>query len=197
MADAVVHDELVQRQRRVAPRQRRPRPVVEAPTPEVMVAPELEAVQGGRFSPLTHSGDKEDVVRIAAAPPVVTTLPRARVPRDAGVRALTQRIRNIVRLARGRGPVSREGLLRQISRATFQLRRQTARRLYSWQRGETPQQPAAPVVRPPVVTPAVGRRPRRRGRRKQQEHSLPQVSSVVVAPEQPVTRVEPHRSRRV
>ncbi|PKU61725.1 hypothetical protein MA16_Dca023191 [Dendrobium catenatum] len=199
MADAIVHDELVQRQRRVAPGQRRPHPVVVAPTPEVMVAPELEAVQRGRFSPLTHSGDEVDVSRIAAAPPVVTTLPRARVPRDAGVRALTQRIRNIVCLARSRGPVSREGLLRQISRATFQLRRQTARRLYSWQRGQTPQQPAqtVPAVRPPAVAPVVGRRPRCRGRRKQQEHSLPQVSSVVVAPEQPVTRVEPRRSRRV
>ncbi|PKU84567.1 hypothetical protein MA16_Dca017954 [Dendrobium catenatum] len=119
MADAVIHDELVQRQRRVAPRQRRPRLVVVAPAPEVMVAPELEVVQGGRFSPLTHSGDEEDVACIAATPPVATTLPRARLPRDTGVRALTQRIRNIVRLDRGRGPVSREGLLRQIARATF------------------------------------------------------------------------------
>ncbi|PKU68417.1 hypothetical protein MA16_Dca019192 [Dendrobium catenatum] len=119
MVDAIIHDELVQRQRRVAPRQLRPCPVVVAPAPEVMVAPELEAVQGGHFSPLMHSGDEEDVARIAAAPPVVTTLPRARVPRDTGVRALTQRIWNIVRLARGRGPVSQEGLLRQISRATF------------------------------------------------------------------------------
>ncbi|PKU84318.1 hypothetical protein MA16_Dca002831 [Dendrobium catenatum] len=122
MANAIVHDELVQRQRRVAPKQRRPHLVVVAPAPKVMVAPELKAVQGGRFSPLTHSGDEEDVARIAAAPPVVTTLPRARVPRDAGVRALTQRIQNIVRLARGRGPVSREVLLHQISRTTFQLR---------------------------------------------------------------------------
>ncbi|PKU59068.1 hypothetical protein MA16_Dca028576 [Dendrobium catenatum] len=199
MADAIVHDELVQRQKSVAPGQRRPHPVVVAPAPEVMVAPELEAVQGGRFSPLTHSGDEEDVVRIAAALSVVTTLPRARVPRDAGVRALTQRIQNIVRLARGRGPVSWEGLLRQISRATFQLRRQTARRLYSWQRGQTPQQPAqtVPAVRLPAVAPMIGRRPRHRGRRQQQEPSRPQVSSVVLAPEQSVIRVEPHRSRRV
>ncbi|PKU61672.1 hypothetical protein MA16_Dca025747 [Dendrobium catenatum] len=197
MADAIAHQELVERT--VAPRQRRPRRVTVVPVPEVVVAPEIEAVQGGRFSPLTHSGDEEDVARIAAAPPVTTTLPRARIPRDAAVRALTQRIRNIVRLAGGRGPVDRQKILRQISRATFQLRGQTARRLYSWQRGQTAQQPAdtVPVVRPPAVTPAAGRRPRRRGRRQQRRPAQPQVSSEVAVPEQPVARAAPHRRRWV
>ncbi|XP_028548875.1 uncharacterized protein KIAA0754-like [Dendrobium catenatum] len=159
-------------ERTVAPRQRRPRPVTAVPTPEVIVTLEVEAIQGGCFSPLIQSRDEEDVTRITAAPPVTTTLPQARVPRDASVRALSQRIRNIVRLARSRGP----------------LRRQTARRLYSWQRGQTPQQSVqtVPVVRLPAVAPVVGRNPRCRGRRQQQESTRPQADT----PVDPVPAVE-------
>ncbi|KAL0907437.1 hypothetical protein M5K25_021849 [Dendrobium thyrsiflorum] len=48
----------------VVPSQREPcRPTV-VHTPDVVVAPEIDAVQGGRFSPLVHSGDEEDAGRI-------------------------------------------------------------------------------------------------------------------------------------
>ncbi|PKU63137.1 hypothetical protein MA16_Dca019673 [Dendrobium catenatum] len=110
MAEAVAHQELVQRT--VDPRQQRPRPVVVVLSPEVIVAPEIEAVKGGCFSQLTHSGDEEDVSSITVAPPVATTLPQVRVPRDAGVQALTQRIRHFVHLDRLMGPVSQDKILR-------------------------------------------------------------------------------------
>ncbi|KAL0925946.1 hypothetical protein M5K25_004323 [Dendrobium thyrsiflorum] len=56
-------------QRRVVPSQREPRRPTVVRTPDVVVAPEIDAVQGGHFSPLVHSGDEEDAGRIAAAPP--------------------------------------------------------------------------------------------------------------------------------
>ncbi|KAL0916375.1 hypothetical protein M5K25_013880 [Dendrobium thyrsiflorum] len=65
MAVSLAHQE--PGQQRVAPPQREPRLPLDTPTPEIVVAPEIEAVQGGRFSPLTHSCDEEDVSRIAAA----------------------------------------------------------------------------------------------------------------------------------
>ncbi|KAH0459509.1 hypothetical protein IEQ34_012323 [Dendrobium chrysotoxum] len=170
MADSLAHQEPVQR--RVVPRQRAPRPVAVSPTPDVTVAPEIAAVQGGRFSPLTHSGDEEDVACIAAAPPVTTTLPRARVPRDDAARTLSQRIRSIIRLARGQGPASVH-LLRQR---------------YQWRRGQPPRQPVSsvPSVRPHTVAPDVGRCPRRHGRRQQLELTRPQFISVMVATQQSV-----------
>ncbi|KAH0461615.1 hypothetical protein IEQ34_009190 [Dendrobium chrysotoxum] len=85
---------------RVVPEKWEPQLVLVTPTPEVIVAPEIEVVQGGYFSPLTHSGDEQDVDRIAVAPPIVPTLPQARVPRDDTARALARRIRSITRLAR-------------------------------------------------------------------------------------------------
>ncbi|KAL0908742.1 hypothetical protein M5K25_023250 [Dendrobium thyrsiflorum] len=144
-------------QRRVVPSQREPRRPTFVRTPDVVVAPEIDAVQGGRFSPLVHSGDEEDAGRIAAAPPVTTTLPRARVPRDGAARALTQRIRSIVRSARGRGPVSEERLLREISQVHFQLQRQSVRQSYQWRRGQPPRQSTRPVVtaRPLTDAPSV------------------------------------------
>ncbi|KAL0914706.1 hypothetical protein M5K25_015077 [Dendrobium thyrsiflorum] len=171
-------------QRRAVPSQREPRRPKVVHTPDVVVAPELDAVQGGRFSPLVHSGDEEDAGRIAAAPPIATTLPRARVPRDGAARALTQRIRSIVRSARGRGRVSEERLLREISQVHFQLQRQSVRQSYQWRRGQPPRQPTRPVVtaRPLTDAPSVGRRPRRHGRRPPSEPVRSQLGSVVVVP---------------
>ncbi|KAL0913670.1 hypothetical protein M5K25_017147 [Dendrobium thyrsiflorum] len=183
-------------QRRVVPSQREPcRPTV-VRTPDVVVAPEIDAVQGGRFSPLVHSGDEEDAGRIAAAPPVTTTLPRARVPRDGAARALTQKIRSIVRSARGRGRVSEERLLREISQVHFQLQRQSVRQSYQWRRGQPPRQSTRPVVtaRPLTDAPSVGRRPRRHGRRPPSEPVRSQLGSVVVVP--PPQPDVPSTSRR-
>ncbi|KAL0920069.1 hypothetical protein M5K25_009177 [Dendrobium thyrsiflorum] len=184
-------------QQRVAPPQREPRLPLDTPTPEIVVAPEIEAVQGGRFSPLTHSGDEEDVARIAAAPPVTTTLRRARVPRDGAARTLTQRIRSIIRLARRRGPVSRERLLQQISQVHTQSQRQLSRQRHQWRRGQPPRQQTTTVTLagPQSSAPTVGRRPRRRGRRQQLEPARPRLSSVVVAPPPIETVVESRRSR--
>ncbi|KAL0903996.1 hypothetical protein M5K25_026064 [Dendrobium thyrsiflorum] len=163
------------------------------------VAPEIEAVQGGRFSPLTHSGDEEDVARIAAAPPITTILRRARVPRDGAARTLTQRIRSIIRLARRRGPVSRERLLQQISQVHTQSQRQLSRQRHQWRRGQPPRQQTTTVTPagPQSSAPTVGRRPRRRGRRQQLEPAQPRLSSVVVAPPPIETVVESRRSRWV
>ncbi|KAL0921612.1 hypothetical protein M5K25_008701 [Dendrobium thyrsiflorum] len=183
-------------QRRVVPSQREPRRPTVVHTPDVVVAPEIDAVQGGRFSPLVHSGDEEDAGRIAAAPPVTTTLPRARVPRDGAARALTQRIRSIVRSARGRGRVSEERLLREISQVHFQLQRQSVRQSYQWRRGQPPRQSTRPVVtaRPLTDAPSVGRRPRRHGRRPPSEPVRSQLGSVVVVP--PPQPDVPSTSRR-
>ncbi|KAL0903806.1 hypothetical protein M5K25_025859 [Dendrobium thyrsiflorum] len=183
-------------QRRVVPSQREPRRPTVVHTPDVVVAPEIDAVQGGRFSPLVHSGDEEDAGRIAAAPPVTTTLPRARVPRDGAARALTQRIRSIVRSARGRGRVSEERLLREISQVHFQLQRQSVRQSYQWRRGQPPRQSTRPVVtaRPLTDAPSVGRRPRRHGRRPPSEPVRSQLGSVVVVP--PPQSDVPSTSRR-
>ncbi|KAL0915325.1 hypothetical protein M5K25_015737 [Dendrobium thyrsiflorum] len=183
-------------QRRVVPSQREPRRPTVVRTPDVVVAPEIDAVQGGRFSPLVHSGDEEDAGRIAAAPPVTTTLPRARVPRDGAARALTQRIRSIVRSARGRGRVSEERLLREISQVHFQLQRQSVRQSYQWRRGQPPRQSTRPVVtaRPLTDAPSVGRRPRRHGRRPPLELVRSQLGSVVVVP--PPQSDAPSTSRR-
>ncbi|KAL0908119.1 hypothetical protein M5K25_022592 [Dendrobium thyrsiflorum] len=183
-------------QRRVVPSQREPRRPAVVRTPDVVVAPEIDAVQGGRFSPLVHSGDEEDAGRIAAAPPVTTTLPRARVPRDGAARALTQRIRSIVRSARGRGRVSEERLLREISQVHFQLQRQSVRQSYQWRRGQPPRQSTRPVVtaRPLTDAPSVGRRPRRHGRRPPSEPVRSQLGSVVVVP--PPQSDVPSTSRR-
>ncbi|KAL0904972.1 hypothetical protein M5K25_027139 [Dendrobium thyrsiflorum] len=183
-------------QRRVVPSQREPRRPTVVRTPDVVVAPEIDAVQGGRFSPLVHSGDEEDAGRIAAAPPVTTILPRARVPRDGAARALTQRIRSIVRSARGRGRVSEERLLREISQVHFQLQRQSVRQSYQWRRGQPPRQSTRPVAtaRPLSDAPSVGRRPRRHGRRPPSEPVRSQLGSVVVVPP-PQTDV-PSTSRR-
>ncbi|KAL0922614.1 hypothetical protein M5K25_006612 [Dendrobium thyrsiflorum] len=171
-------------QRRVVPSQREPRRPTVVHTPDIVVAPEIDAVQGGCFSPLVHSGDEEDAGRIAAAPPITTTLPRARVPRDGAARALTQRIRSIVRSARGRGRVSEERLLREISQVHFQLQRQSARQSYQWRRGQPPRQSTRPVVtaRPLTDAPSVGQRPRRYGRRPPSEPVRSQLGSVVVVP---------------
>ncbi|KAL0908394.1 hypothetical protein M5K25_022887 [Dendrobium thyrsiflorum] len=171
-------------QRRVVPSQREPHRPAVVRTPDVVVAPEIDAVQGGRFSPLVHSGDEEDAGRIAAAPPVTTTLPRARVPRDGATRALTQRIRSIVRSARGRGRVSEERLLREISQVHFQLQRQSVRQSYQWRRGQPPRQSTRPVVtaRPLTDAPSVGRRSRRHGHRPPSEPVRSQLGSVVVVP---------------
>ncbi|KAL0921851.1 hypothetical protein M5K25_008965 [Dendrobium thyrsiflorum] len=173
MAVSLAHQE--PGQQRVAPPQREPRLPLDTPTPEIVVAPEIEAVQGGRFSPLTHSGDEEDVARIAAAPPVTTTLRRARVPRDGAARTLTQRIRSIIRLARRRGP------------------------RHQWRRGQPPRQQTTTLTPagPQSGAPTVGRRPRRRGRRQQLEPARPRLSSVVVAPPPIETVVESRRSRWV
>ncbi|KAL0924045.1 hypothetical protein M5K25_004849 [Dendrobium thyrsiflorum] len=159
-------------QRRVVPSQWEPRRPTVIHTTDVVVAPEIDAVQGGRFSPLVHSGDEEDAGRIAAAPPVTTTLPRARVPRDGAARALTQRIRSIVRSARGRG------------------------RSYQWRRGQPPRQSTRPVAtaRPLSDAPSVGRRPRRHGRRPPSEPVRSQLGSVVVVP--PPQLDAPSTSRR-
>ncbi|KAL0913076.1 hypothetical protein M5K25_016509 [Dendrobium thyrsiflorum] len=187
-------------QRRVVPSQREPRRPTVVHTPDVVVAPEIDAVQGGRFSPLVHSGDEEDAGRIAAVPPVTTTLPRARVPRDGAARALTQRIRSIVRSARGRGRVSEERLLREISQVHFQLQRQSVRQSYQWRRGQPPRQSTRPVVtaRPLTDAPSVGRRPRRHGRRPPSEPVRSQLGSVVVVPPpQPDVPSTSHRSRWV
>ncbi|KAL0918561.1 hypothetical protein M5K25_010575 [Dendrobium thyrsiflorum] len=183
-------------QRRVVPSQREPRRPTVVHTPDVVVAPEIDAVQGGRFSPLVHSGDEEDAGRIAAAPHVTTTLPRARVPRDGAARALTQRIRSIVRSARGRGRVSEERLLREISQVHFQLQRQSVRQSYQWRRGQPPRQSTRPVVtaRPLTDAPSVGRRPRRHGRRPPSEPVRSQLGSVVVVP--PPQPDAPSTSRR-
>ncbi|KAL0915147.1 hypothetical protein M5K25_015546 [Dendrobium thyrsiflorum] len=183
-------------QRRVVPSQREPRRPTVVHTPDVVVAPEIDAVQGGRFSPLVHSGDEEDAGRIAAAPPVTTTLPRARVPRDGAARALTQRIRSIVLSARGRGRVSEERLLREISQVHFQLQRQSVRQSYQWRRGQPPRQSTRPVVtaRPLTDAPSVGRRPRRHGRRPPSEPVRSQLGSVVVVP--PPQSDVPSTSRR-
>ncbi|KAL0926396.1 hypothetical protein M5K25_002623 [Dendrobium thyrsiflorum] len=183
-------------QRRVVPSQREPRRPTVVHTPDVVVAPEIDAVQGGRFSPLVHSGDEEDAGRIAAAPPVTTTLPRARVPKDGAARALTQRIRSIVRSARGRGRVSEERLLREISQVHFQLQRQSVRQSYQWHRGQPPRQSTRPVVtaRPLTDAPSVGRRPRRHGRRPPSEPVRSQLGSVVVVP--PPQSDVPSTSRR-
>ncbi|KAL0921349.1 hypothetical protein M5K25_008413 [Dendrobium thyrsiflorum] len=183
-------------QRRVVPSQREPRRPTVVHTPDVVVAPEIDAVQGGRFSPLVHSGDEEDAGRIAAAPPVATTLPRARVPRDGAARALTQRIRSIVRSARGRGRVSEERLLREISQVHLQLQRQSVRQSYQWRRGQPPRQSTRPVVtaRPLTDAPSVGRRPRRHGRRPPSEPVRSQLGSVVVVP--PPRSDVPSTSRR-
>ncbi|KAL0913069.1 hypothetical protein M5K25_016501 [Dendrobium thyrsiflorum] len=183
-------------QRRVVPSQRKPRRPTVVHTPDVVVAPEIDAVQGGRFSPLVHSGDEEDAGRIAAAPPVTTTLPRARVPRDGVARALTQRIRSIVRSARGRGRVSEERLLREISQVHFQLQRQSVRQSYQWRRGQPPRQSTRPVAtaRPLTDAPSVGRRPRRHGRRPPSEPVRSQLGSVVVVP--PPQSDAPSTSRR-
>ncbi|KAL0918454.1 hypothetical protein M5K25_010463 [Dendrobium thyrsiflorum] len=183
-------------QRRVVPSQREPRRPTVVHTPDVVVAPEIDAVQGGRFSPLVHSGDEEDAGRIAAAPPVTTTLPRARVPRDGAARALTQRIRSIVRSARGRGRVSEERLLHEISQVHFQLQRQSVRQSYQWRRGQPPRQSTRPVAtaRPLSDTPSVGRRPRRHGRRPPSEPVRSQLGSVVVVP--PPQSDVPSTSRR-
>ncbi|KAL0918355.1 hypothetical protein M5K25_010361 [Dendrobium thyrsiflorum] len=183
-------------QRRVVPSQREPRRPTVVRTPDVVVAPEIDAVQGGRFSPLVHSGDEEDAGRIAAAPPVTTTLPRARVPKDGAARALTQRIRSIVRSARGRGRVSEERLLREISQVHFQLQRQSVRQSYQWRRGQPPRQSTRPVVtaRPLTDAPSVGRRPRRHGRRPPSEPVRSQLGSVVVVP--PPQSDAPSTSRR-
>ncbi|KAL0919953.1 hypothetical protein M5K25_009044 [Dendrobium thyrsiflorum] len=81
MSYSVARQEPVQQ--RMVPLQREPR---RPPIPrvlEIVIAFEIDAVQGERLSPLVHSGNKEDVARIAAAPPVTTTLPRTRVPRDS------------------------------------------------------------------------------------------------------------------
>ncbi|KAL0917289.1 hypothetical protein M5K25_012340 [Dendrobium thyrsiflorum] len=183
-------------QRRVVPSQREPRRPTVVHTPDVVVAPEIDAVQGGRFSPLVHSGDEEDAGRIAAAPPVTTTLPRARVPRDGAARALTQRIWSIVRSARGRGHVSEERLLREISQVHFQLQRQSVRQSYQWRRGQPPRQSTRPVVtaRPLTDAPSVGRRPRHHGRRPPSEPVRSQLGSVVVVP--PPQPDVPSTSRR-
>ncbi|KAL0915466.1 hypothetical protein M5K25_015884 [Dendrobium thyrsiflorum] len=183
-------------QRRVVPSQREPRRPTVVHAPDVVVAPEIDAVQGGRFSPLVHSGDEEDAGRIAAAPPVTTTLPRARVPRDGAARALTQRIRSIVRSARGRGRVSEERLLREISQVHFQLQRQSVRQSYQWRRGQPPRQSTRPVVtaRPLTDAPSVGRCPRRHGRRPPSEPVRSQLGSVVVVP--PPQSDVPSTSRR-
>ncbi|KAL0903411.1 hypothetical protein M5K25_027790 [Dendrobium thyrsiflorum] len=197
MAVSLAHQE--PGQQRVAPPQREPRLPLDTPTPKIVVAPEIEAVQGGRFSPLTHSGDEEDVARIAAAPPVTTTLRRARVPRDGAARTLTQRIRSIIRLARRRGPVSRERLLQQISQVHTQSQRQLSRQRHQWRRGQPPRQQTATVTPagPQSSAPTVGRRPRRRGRRQQLEPARPQLSSVVVVPPPTEAVVESRRSRWV
>ncbi|KAL0926002.1 hypothetical protein M5K25_004382 [Dendrobium thyrsiflorum] len=197
MAVSLAHQE--PGQQRVAPPQREPRLPLDTPTPEIVVAPEIEAVQGGRFSPLTHSGDEEDVARIAAAPPVTTTLRRARVPRDGAARTLTQRIRSIIRLARRRGPVSRERLLQQISQVHTPSQRQLSRQRHQWRRGQPPRQQTTTVTPagPQSGAPTVGRRPRRRGRRQQLEPARPRLSSVVVAPPPIETVVESRRSRWV
>ncbi|KAL0915708.1 hypothetical protein M5K25_013159 [Dendrobium thyrsiflorum] len=197
MAVSLAHQEPVQQ--RVAPPQREPRLPLDTPTPEIVVAPEIEAVQGGRFSPLTHSGDEEDVARIAAAPPVTTTLRRARVPRDGAARTLTQRIRSIIRLARRQGPVSRERLLQQISQVHTQSQRQLSRQRHQWRRGQPPRQQTATVTPagPQSSAPTVGRRPRRRGRRQQLEPARPRLSSVVIAPPPIEIVVESRRSRWV
>ncbi|KAL0925955.1 hypothetical protein M5K25_004332 [Dendrobium thyrsiflorum] len=197
MAVLLAHQEPVQQ--RVAPPQREPRLPLDTPTPEIVVAPEIEAVQGGCFSPLTHSGDEEDVARIAAAPPVTTTLRRARVPRDGAARTLTQRIWSIIHLARRRGPVSRERLLQQISQVHTQSQRQLSRQRHQWRRGQPPRQQTATVTPagPQSSAPTVGRRPRRRGRRQQLEPARPRLSSVVVAPPPIKTVVESRRSRWV
>ncbi|KAL0913904.1 hypothetical protein M5K25_017396 [Dendrobium thyrsiflorum] len=190
-------------QRRVVPSQREPRRPTVVHTPDVVVAPEIDAVLGGRFSPLVHSGDEEDAGRIAAAPPVTTTLPRARVPRDGAARALTQRIRSIVRSARGRGRVSEERLLREISQVHLQLQRQSVRQSYQWRRGQPPRQSTRPVAtaRPLSDAPSVGRRPRRHGRRPRRHGRRPpsepvrsQLGSVVVVP--PPQSDVPSTSRR-
>ncbi|KAL0921731.1 hypothetical protein M5K25_008834 [Dendrobium thyrsiflorum] len=183
-------------QRRVVPSQREPRRPTVVYTPDVVVAPEVDAVQGGRFSPLVHSGDEEDAGRIAAAPPVTTTLPRARVPRDGAARALTQRIRSIVRSARSRGRVSEERLLREISQVHFQLHRQSVRQSYQWRRGQPPRQSTRPVVtaRPLTDAPSVGRHPRHHGRRPPSEPVRSQLGSVVVVP--PPQSDAPSTSRR-
>ncbi|KAL0907453.1 hypothetical protein M5K25_021865 [Dendrobium thyrsiflorum] len=197
MAVSLAHQE--PGQQRVAPPQREPRLPLDTPTPEIVVAPEIEAVQGGRFSPLTHSGDEEDVARIAAAPPVTTTLRRARVPRDGAARTLTQRIRSIIRLARRRGPVSRERLLQQISQVHTPSQRQLSRQRHQWRRGQPPRQQTTTLTPagPQSGAPTVGRRPRRRGRRQQLEPARPRLSSVVVAPPPIETVVESRRSRWV
>ncbi|KAL0908377.1 hypothetical protein M5K25_022868 [Dendrobium thyrsiflorum] len=197
MAVSLAHQE--PGQQRVAPPQREPRLPLDTPTLEIVVAPEIEAVQGGRFSPLTHSCDEEDVARIAAAPPVTTTLRRARVPRDGAARTLTQRIRSIIRLARRRGPVSRERLLQQISQVHTPSQRQLSRQRHQWRRGQPPrQQTTTPTpAGPQSGAPTVGRRPRRRGRRQQLEPARPRLSSVVVAPPPIETVVESRRSRWV
>ncbi|KAL0903576.1 hypothetical protein M5K25_027965 [Dendrobium thyrsiflorum] len=194
MVISVAQQEPVQRQ--VVPSQREPRRPTVVRTPDVVVAPEIDAVQGGRFSPLVHSGDEEDAGRIAAAPPVTTTLPRARVPRDGAARALTQRIRSIVHSARGRGRVSEERLLREISQVHFQLQRQSVRQSYQWRRGQPPRQSTRPVVtaRPLTDAPSVGRRPRRHGRRPPSEPVRSQLGSVVVVP--PPQSDVPSTSRR-
>ncbi|KAH0463461.1 hypothetical protein IEQ34_008043 [Dendrobium chrysotoxum] len=147
------------------------------PTPEVVVAPEITTVQGGRFSPLTHSGDEEDIACIASAPPVTTTLPRARIPRDDAARTLSQRIQSIIRLARGQG----------------------LRQRYQWRRGQPPRQPVSsvPSVRPQTVAPAVGRPPRRHGRRQHLELTRPQFSSIMVATQQSVVPTGSRHSGRV
>ncbi|KAL0923183.1 hypothetical protein M5K25_007228 [Dendrobium thyrsiflorum] len=195
MAVSLAHQE--PGQQRVVPPQREPRLPLDTPTPEIVVAPEIEAIQGGRFSPLTHSGDEEDVARIAAAPPVTTTLRRARVPRDGAARTLTQRIRSIIRLARRRGPVSRERLLQQISQVHTPSQRQLSRQRHQWRRGQPPRQQTATVTPagPQSSAPTVGRRPHRRGRRQQLEPARPRLSSVVVAPPPIETVVESRRSR--
>ncbi|KAL0919529.1 hypothetical protein M5K25_011627 [Dendrobium thyrsiflorum] len=172
----------------------------EAAVQEMVVSvAQQEPVQrrvGGCFSPLVHSGDEEDAGRIATAPPVATTLPRVRVPRDGAARALTQRIRSIVRSARGRGRVSEERLLREISQVHLQLQRQSVRQSYQWRRGQPPRQSTRPVVttRPLTDAPSVGRRPRRHGRRPPSEPVRSQLSSVIIFP--PSQSDVPSTSRR-
>ncbi|KAL0920388.1 hypothetical protein M5K25_009521 [Dendrobium thyrsiflorum] len=80
-----------------------------------MVTLKMGKVQGGCFSPLVLNGDEEDIIHIAADPYIVTTLRRTRVLRDNVARSLAQRIRSIIRSVRGRGHISEERLIYQIS----------------------------------------------------------------------------------
>ncbi|XP_028548433.1 uncharacterized protein LOC110108155, partial [Dendrobium catenatum] len=182
MADSLAQQEPIQQ--RMVPLQREPHRRTDTPVTDVVLAPEIDVVQGGCFSPQVHSGDEEDAAHITAAPPVPTTLPRARVPRDTVTRTLTQRIRSIIRSARGRGRVSEERLLHQISQVHSQLQRQLVRQSYRWQRRQPPRQQTIvfPTGRPQADVPTVGRRPRRHGRRPQLAPARPQLGSVVVSP---------------